>query len=128
MLVRALMQHRNSYGATYIKEVGDLYEVPDDEYLALVYAGLVEATGPVNIPPSIEAPVLRTEQITPSDETIFVTPTRGIYIGYGGDLVIRNTDGVDLTFTFTTNGTVLPIVAKMVKATGTTAQNIIGMF
>lgn len=123
MEVRAIKAHANGFGATFAKAIGDIYTLPDEYGQMLILAGLVEETAP-----SVTSPPKDMVAVTPSDVTVFPRVTRGIYVGFGGDIVIRTADGDDLTFTFAENGTVLPIAAVMVKATGTTADNIIAMF
>lgn len=66
--------------------------------------------------------------ITKSDSTIFAKTTRALYIGTAGDVAVRMTDQTALTFTSVPAGALLPIRVDQVKATGTTASNIIGLY
>jgi len=79
---------------------------------------------------SAQAPASRAFVITPSDSTIFSHYTRALYIGGDGNIAVRladmETGHVDLINVKA--GTVLPIRARMVRATNTTATNIIGLY
>ena len=66
--------------------------------------------------------------ITPHDTTNFVEgETRGIYVGGSGILVAVNKGGVAVTFTNVLAGSVLPIRAVRVNASGTTATDLVGL-
>lgn len=65
--------------------------------------------------------------ITPNDSTTFTTNTRRIYVGGAGNLTLITADGTTVTFEAVPVGMVLPVQAKAVKATGTTATNLVGM-
>lgn len=72
--------------------------------------------------------------ITPSDTVNFTvadnktTIVRGIYVGTGGDVVAVRQDGTAVTFTGVPGGVILPIVAKRVNSTSTTASNLVGLY
>jgi len=63
--------------------------------------------------------------VTPSDSTD-VTPTTGkrIYVGGSGNLTMQGSNGTAATFAVTA-GQILPITAKRIMATGTTATGIV---
>lgn len=65
--------------------------------------------------------------VTPNDATILV-PTKGIYVGGSGDLVVTMANGVDATFKGIAAGVIHPISATKVKATGTTATYIVAVY
>ena len=79
---------------------------------------------------SAQAPASNGFAITPSNATIFAQYTRAIYIGGDGNISVRladmETSHVD--FVGVKAGTVLPIRARMVRATDTTATNIVGLY
>lgn len=66
--------------------------------------------------------------ITPSDSTDLAFNSRAIRIGVGGTLVVTPAGGgSDVTYTVY-NGEVLPIRVSRVKATGTTATNLVNWY
>ena len=65
--------------------------------------------------------------ITPHNTNEIVAP-RALYVGTGGNIVATGVDGVSVTFSNVPSGTLLPIRPKIVKATGTTATNILGLY
>lgn len=68
------------------------------------------------------------EAVTPSDVTVFDSPTRGLYVGTAGDVVVLMEDGTSpTTFVGVVAGSVLPIRCTQVRA-ATTASNIVALF
>lgn len=66
--------------------------------------------------------------ITPSDSTDLAFTSRAIRVGVGGTLVVTPAGGGnDVTYTVY-NGEVLPIRVSRVKATGTTATNLVNWY
>ena len=65
--------------------------------------------------------------VSPSDDVDLTYVTRWIYVGAGGDLVVIMANGVEATFANVTPGSLLPIRATRVKATGTTATLILAL-
>jgi hypothetical protein len=65
--------------------------------------------------------------ITPHDSTDFAETTRGIYVGTGGNVVAVRADGTAITFSNVPSGTILPIIAKRVNSTSTTASTLVGL-
>lgn len=70
--------------------------------------------------------------ITPNDGADLPAPTRGIYVGGAGDIVVVGlndpTSTGAVTFKAVPVGTILPIAAKRVKLTGTSATLLVGMY
>lgn len=62
--------------------------------------------------------------VTPSDSTV-LDPCRGIYIGVGGNVTINDQADALIVFANVPAGTVLPIQPRRIRATGTTATNIV---
>lgn len=70
-----------------------------------------------------------------SDDFVAVTPhdtseipqTRYLYVGGSGDLVCQNRAGTNITFTALPIGW-HPIRTKLVRATGTTATDIVALY
>lgn len=66
--------------------------------------------------------------ITPDDNTDLTMRLRGIYVGGGGNITVQLNAGTNVLFTAVPQGTVLPICASRVMATGTTATNLVGLY
>lgn len=64
--------------------------------------------------------------ITPSDSA-FIDNTNGLFVGGAGNLTVTMANGVDVTFTGIPVG-FAPLSVKKVKATGTTATNIVALY
>jgi hypothetical protein len=80
-----------------------------------------------NIPQPAPGAGTRLSAITPSDTTVFA-PTGGIWVGGTGDVaVLGANDTVPVVFSAVPAGTLLPVCATKVMATGTTATLLVGM-
>lgn len=66
--------------------------------------------------------------ITADDNTDLDNLTRAIYVGGDGDLVVHDPEGNPVTFASLAAGTLLPIRAARVLATGTTATGLVGIY
>lgn len=65
--------------------------------------------------------------ITPSNTELLPLVTKAIYVGTGGTIAIMaQNDSVAVTLTVA-DGAMLPIRAKAIMATGTSASNIVGL-
>lgn len=73
-------------------------------------------------PPEQAAPVL------PSDSEVLPHVTRALWIGGGGDLRLRMLGGGEVTLAGVVPGSLIPIRAVQVFATGTTAAAIVGLW
>lgn len=67
-------------------------------------------------------------QVVTLSDTNVLPATRGLYVGGSGNIVVTMANGVDATFTGVTAGVILPISVTKVKATGTTATNIVAVY
>ena len=77
---------------------------------------------------SAEAPSLHPLAIVPSDNVPLVTTPKALYIGTGGTLLLRTASGAaDVTFRNLASGQILPVRAQFVRATGTTAADIVAL-
>lgn len=66
--------------------------------------------------------------ITPSDTADLATDTRGgIWVGGAGAVHVITAEGDDVTISGIAAGQHLPVVAKAVRATGTTATLLTGL-
>ena len=67
--------------------------------------------------------------IVPSDTASLKKVTRSIYVGGVGDIsVILADESAAVTFVAVPVGTLLPIRAKLVRASGTTATSLVGLW
>jgi hypothetical protein len=67
--------------------------------------------------------------VTPSDSTVFGGPTRGLYVGVGGNVTVDMVNGgTSITFTNVQPGSLLPIQATRVYSTGTNATSIVALY
>jgi len=74
------------------------------------------------------APFFRAAAITPSDVTV-IENTRGIYVGGAGNVAVKLAESpAAVNLVAVPVGTILPIQAIMVLATGTTATNLIALY
>lgn len=67
----------------------------------------------------------RAVAVTPSD-TSTITAT-ALYVGTGGNVAVNDNNGNTTTFVGVPGGTTLWIKATRVRATGTTASNIVAL-
>ncbi len=65
--------------------------------------------------------------ITPNDGADLSRVPRSIFVGGAGNVVLVTAKGTELTFNGLAAGSVLPVRANRVKATGTTATGLIGL-
>lgn len=77
--------------------------------------------------PSPDAPAVSVASVTPSDATALDPIPRALYIGATGDVAVITPDGATATFVGVPTGAIIPVRAKYVKTTGTTATSIVAM-
>lgn len=76
---------------------------------------------------SPDAPALQAFAIAPSDSAELPAVTKSIYVGSSGDVTLRPLRGTaDVTYRNVPDGAYLTIRASHVRATGTTATDLIG--
>lgn len=75
----------------------------------------------------LTAPCRKGFAITPHDSNALAVTPRAIYVGGAGNITFTGLDGVDVTLVAVPVGTLLPIMPSLVKATGTTATNLVGL-
>lgn len=71
--------------------------------------------------------IRRGAAIVPNDAADLAAETRAIYVGSAGDVAVVLISGDVLTFAGVPAGTLLPVRAIRVKATGTTAGLLLGL-
>lgn len=65
--------------------------------------------------------------ITPHDSNELPAIPKGIYVGTGGDVVLRGADGgADVTYKNLPSASYIAVRARYVRSTGTTAANLVG--
>jgi hypothetical protein len=74
-------------------------------------------------------PATHAAAITPSDSVALASLTRMIYVGGAGDVTLQLAgDSVAVTLKAVPVGTMLEVCASLVKATGTTATNLVALW
>lgn len=74
------------------------------------------------------APAVTWATVTPSNTVDLPAGCRSLYIGGAGDVAVVGHDNVAVTFTAVPAGTILPLAAKRVNATGTDATLIVALY
>jgi type 1 fimbria pilin len=75
------------------------------------------------------APATRALAVVPDDTAPLSDTPKGLYVGTGGDIVMRGLNGTsDQTWKAVPSGTVLPFRAQYVRATGTTAADMLALY
>jgi hypothetical protein len=75
---------------------------------------------------SLAAPSTRPYVVVPSDTDPLPEVPKGIFVGTGGDVVLRGANGsADVTYKNLGDGSYIAVRASHVRATGTTAANLI---
>jgi hypothetical protein len=77
---------------------------------------------------AITAPAQHGFAITPNDSTDLTAETRGLYVGTSGDLSLVLASGDAVLLAGAIGGVVLPLRVRRVKATGTTATQLVGLY
>jgi hypothetical protein len=66
--------------------------------------------------------------ILPHDTNEVVTIPKAIFVGSGGNITLRGVDGTaDVVLKNIANGQTIDVRARFVRATGTTASDIVGL-
>ena len=74
------------------------------------------------------SPAEKAVAVTTSDTLPLAIPARALYVGVAGNVaVIPIGQTTSITFVGVQAGTILPISARLVLATGTTATNIVAL-
>jgi len=76
----------------------------------------------------LDWPAIRAAAVTPNDSTDLSFVTRSLYVGGAGNVSVDLAEsGTAVVFVGVPAGTFLPIRAKRVRSTGTTATNIVAL-
>jgi hypothetical protein len=76
----------------------------------------------------IDGPANNADEIVGDDNTDLAFATRQIYVGTGGDINMTTLGGQDVVFKNVPTGSMIAVRVKRLKATLTTASNIVGMW
>ncbi len=76
----------------------------------------------------LDSPAYNAAAVTPSDSVPLGTDARNLFVGGAGNITLITSGGSTVTFTGVLAGTILPVRTNQVKATGTTATNIVAMW
>lgn len=77
---------------------------------------------------SLSAPAAVCFHIEPSDTASLPHATKALYIGVGGDVTLRPVGSeADVTFVGLVSGSILPVRVASIRATGTTAESLVGL-
>lgn len=74
------------------------------------------------------APIAYAEEISPHDANELSSYSRAIFVGGDGDLKLTTIGGSTVTLVAVKAGSILPIQAKIVFDTGTTATDLIALW
>lgn len=77
----------------------------------------------------VSAPATRAVAIIPSDTVAVADIPKALYVGTGGTIAMRGVAGTsDQSWKNVPSGTVLPFRAQYVRATGTTAADMLALY
>ncbi len=77
---------------------------------------------------SLTSPIRSAQSVTPNDTGDLTVLPRALYVGVGGDLHVTMAGGQEVTYAAVPAGTLLPVRAARVWATGTEASAILAMW
>lgn len=81
-----------------------------------------------DLPTTLIAPGRDAAPIVPDDGADLPVLPRALYVGQGGTVAVRMAGGQDVSFEGVPGGTVLPVRARRVRASGTTAAAIVALW
>lgn len=77
----------------------------------------------------VSAPATRAVAVVPHDSNALADIPKALYIGTGGDIAMRGSNGTaDQLWKNVAAGAVLPFRAQYVRATGTTAADLLALY
>lgn len=77
----------------------------------------------------VSAPATRAIAVTPHDSNALSDIPKALFIGTGGNVTMRGVNGsADQLWKNVASGTVLPFRAQYVRATGTTAADLLALY
>ena len=78
--------------------------------------------------PSLVSPAEDGATVVPSDGADLPQVTRALYVGQGGTLAVQLASGAQVALSGVPGGALLPLRARRVRATGTTASGIVALW
>ena len=78
--------------------------------------------------PGLTSPAIDGQAVAPSDSTLLTQVSRAIYVGTAGNISAELASGTQVTFTAVPAAMILPLRLRKIRATGTTAQNIVALW
>lgn len=77
----------------------------------------------------VSAPATRASAVTPHDSNALTDIPKALFVGTGGHIAMRGVNGsADQLWKNVPSGAVLPYRAQYVRATGTTAADILALY
>jgi len=77
----------------------------------------------------VSAPATRAVAVTPHDSNALNDIPKALFVGTGGNIAMRGVNGAaDQSWKNVPSGSVLPFRAQYVRATGTTAADILALY
>lgn len=77
---------------------------------------------------ALDSPARRAASVTPADGTDLTTTARALWVGGGGNITLDTAGGDTVTIPNIPDGAVLPVTARRIRSTGTTATNIVALW
>jgi hypothetical protein len=78
---------------------------------------------------SVSAPATRAVAVVPNDSNPLADIPKALFVGTGGNITMRGSGGgADLVWKNVPDGAVLPFRAQYVRATGTSAADILALY
>jgi hypothetical protein len=78
---------------------------------------------------SVSSPATRAMAVVPHDVNALADIPKALFVGTGGTIVLRGSaGGADVTFRNVPAGTILPVRAQYIRATGTSAADIVALY
>jgi hypothetical protein len=78
---------------------------------------------------SVSGPATRAVAVVPHDVGALADIPKALFVGTGGNVTARGVGGgADVLFKNVAAGSILPLRAQFVRATGTTAQDIVALY
>ncbi|PHR59883.1 MAG: hypothetical protein COA47_08860 [Robiginitomaculum sp.] len=75
----------------------------------------------------LDSPAAHAFAIVPDDANDLPEVTRALFVGIGGDITVITKSGSEVLFSGLASGDILPVRTLRIKATGTSAGNIVGL-